>query len=1454
MISGPVIRIVSTTPGPGEYASIGAAIAAAFSGDTIQIAADYSMNMEPDPIIITKANLRFDGVWGLSQDVLTMTLGEGIAGVTAIGGRDIEIIGNAAANAITGNDGVNWITGGAGLDTLSGGDGADVFVVTKGDSGIGESIDGGAGEDRLHVVFPATGDYIEDRTPVDMTGVDFTSIEGISFQSTLIGQPSVLIAAEEIGHGIASDLKIDGSYPYQAEVHIRATDLASLDISAFQIMDPSWGGYGGRATIKVKGDDDGIVINAAVASPFITVKLRGGNGNDVLTGGAGYDLLVNDGGRDELHGGASDDTFTNETADMIDGYETPVTYGFVAGEIIDGGDGRDTIALSAFNQHNFDLRDVSINSIEQLYFMNYNFDPIHVWFHADQVGTGLANDLTIWGDSNPFAPPSASVNLHFDMGSVTEFSLGGFSFGRWSPSDTIFVDGDGDDETITGSAGRDILSGNGGNDILNGGEGDDILNGGSGNDILNGDGGVNTASYAGADSAVTVDLAFSEQDTLGAGVDTLTGISNLIGSSFNDTLSGDDNNNSIDGGEGDDIIQGHGGSDNITGGAGLDEIHAGDGTDIVNIQFGEAVAGETIDGGEGYDTLNVISNAPAGAFYYAADPIDLSQSSITSIEEIRFDSRVPSTQEVIINASQIGTGFARNLMITPAGGSSDSLRIKMNEASALDISGFQLAPESWGFDIEVEAGDGGVTVNGAVTNSGFRIHINGGAGNDMLTGGAGDDDLAAGAGRDELHGGVGFDRLSNYSNIYDAVNGIWTSTLSVIVAGEIFDGGDDFDRLTLRTVPGQALDFRQATVNSIESLEIEPTTVAITEVYFLASQVGAGLTNGFYLSGSGSGGFERGDGFSAFGFGPFGPSGDPSSAIHLNFDMMDVSSLDLSGTNITNWSPFDLVTINGDGDSEVITGTSGSDVINGGAGNDLLNGGDGNDVLNGGAGDDVITGGFGIDTASYAGASAGVKVSLANTFPQNTGGAGNDLLSGIENLTGSQFNDTLTGEEGNNLLSGGGGNDILNGGMGDDVLSGGLGNDTLAGGDGSDTADYSGATGAVTVNLGLSRAQDTGSEGFDKLSGIENVIGGAGNDTLTGNASDNMLKGGDGDDKLNGQGGADFLIGGKGNDKYYVDNLGDQVEELEGHWDWDTGEWIDEGAADTVYTSVSFSIAYTGVEILTAYGAGSENGLTLTGNWFDNIITGGAGNDQLFGDDGNDILKGLGGNDYMDGGWGDDRYYVDNSGDVVVENSDYWGTDKVYASVDYELGAGQSVEYLYANSGTAGRILTGNEIDNRIYGSAGGSDTLNGGGGNDLLYGYDGNDRLIGGTGIDTLFGGAGNDTFVLQNLAADYDSIRDFSSADDQIEISAAQFNAGNSAGLFAGQNLNAKQFLVNNNGNVKTGGDSSTRFIYNNTNGALYFDADGTGSAAKTLIGYVRNSVGDAVATLTGADVTIV
>ncbi len=132
-------------------------------------------------------------------------------------------------------------------------------------------------------------------------------------------------------------------------------------------------------------------------------------------------------------------------------------------------------------------------------------------------------------------------------------------------------------------------------------------------------------------------------------------------------------------------------------------------------------------------------------------------------------------------------------------------------------------------------------------------------------------------------------------------------------------------------------------------------------------------------------------------------------------------------------------------------------------------------------------------------------------------------------------------------------------------------------------------------------------------------------------------------------------------------------------------------------------------------------------------INGTAGNDTLTGASGNDTLNGGAGADTMSGGAGNDKYVVDNVGDVVIEKANE-GTDTVQSSITNSLGA--NVEHLQL-MGSATINGTGNELNNTLTGNSA-ANTLSGG---------IGDDSLNGGAGADTLIGGIGNDNYTVDNI-----------------------------------------------------------------------------------------------------------
>src|SRR5262249_6738547 len=420
-------------------------------------------------------------------------------------------------------------------------------------------------------------------------------------------------------------------------------------------------------------------------------------------------------------------------------------------------------------------------------------------------------------------------------------------------------------------------------------------------------------------------------------------------------------------------------------------------------------------------------------------------------------------------------------------------------------------------------------------------------------------------------------------------------------------------------------------------------------------------------------------------------------------------------------------------------------------GGDRLEGGSGSDTLHGGADDDFLLGeedgdtyafdganlghdgvfesesDTGIDALDFSGFAASVTLDLGSTDDQVVS-ADNLTLTladglGIEDVTGSAFNDVIHGNSADNTIDGGAGddephggdgfdtllggagsdqlfgdadgdnlfggadNDLLCGGTGDDVLVGDqgsdtyrfdgsqLGHDTVIDGqseEGEDILDFSGLAGGIRMALGLSTDQTVNSEHltltlFDPL-GIEDVIGTNFADVVFGNDVDNVIRGGAGADELHGGGGADHLFGDAGNDKLFGD-AGDDV--LAG------GSGDDEAHGGTGNDTYAFAGALLGHDhLFEAVGEGDADGFDFSG---------------------------FAGQVHLD-----------------LSRADEQVVDPVHLSL----------------------TLTVPEAFEVVHGGPG-DDVLIGGAGNDTLDGGPGNDTLIGKGGDDTLIGGEGDDNLI---------------------------------------------------------------------------------------------------------------
>lgn len=169
----------------------------------------------------------------------------------------------------------------------------------------------------------------------------------------------------------------------------------------------------------------------------------------------------------------------------------------------------------------------------------------------------------------------------------------------------------------------------------------------------------------------------------------------------------------------------------------------------------------------------------------------------------------------------------------------------------------------------------------------------------------------------------------------------------------------------------------------------------------------------------------------------------------------------------------------------------------------------------------------------------------------------------------------------------------------------------------------------------------------------------------------------------------------------------------------------------------------------------------------------------------------------------------DNTSEVISGNN---GIDRVFAK------GGNDKIYLNggndkANGGDGNDVIRGGDGNDRIVGGAG----------NDVITGDTGNDVLSGGLGRDTLYGGAGNDTFVFNHAAtpANLQTVKDFTVGQDSFLLESKLF------GNILGSSVSASEFTTGTHATT-----ASQHLIYNSSTGALYFDADGSGSKAQSQI----------------------
>ncbi|MDI1228474.1 MAG: calcium-binding protein [bacterium] len=1129
------------------------------------------------------------------------------------------------------------------------------------------------------------------------------------------------------------------------------------------------GTVGADFILADKGND---TVNADAGDDLID----GGAGNDILNGGADNDTILGGDGNDTLNGGTGNDFmyggdgndlyFVDSLTDVVE--ETDST---TAGGGIDNVNTQVTYTLGNFLE-NGTISSLATGGI------TLTGNALNNVLVSEATGTNTLDGGT-GADTMSGASGGNSVVFLVD-------NAGDIATGTSATADTIIADlswslltnstgvehltlsaAAGAGATATGSTTANILTANnlgstllggGGNDTLVGGTGNDYLDGGTGNDGMAG--GVGNDTYFLDNASDTVTEAVGEgTDTVNAGFNytlaadvenlNLTGTGNFsgIGNAAVNIINGNTGNNILDGVSGNDTLNGGDGNDTLLVHNGAEVVNGGNGTDTivsdVTYSLGSATlvenltltalagAGATAIGNTGSNVItgNALGNTLDGGGAGGTDTLIGGAGNDTYI--------VWNASDVISEGVGAGTDtvIAQDISYTLSGDlenlTLEGYGYKYGDSASIALTGTGNA----GANILIDNTDsfGGAYGLGAPSINNVLL---GGNGADTLTNNA--QTTKYGSGNTvTLDGGLGADAMNSTSNVRTifVVNDV-ADTVDGNQVGDEVRSSISWD-LAVNTLDVNNLTLTGATnINGVGNANVN-TITGNSGNNTLTGLAGNDVLNGGDGNDRLDGGADNDSMFGGLGNDTFivDEVGDTVSELAGQGTDTVISSVDftLSG-NIENLTITGAaINATGDASANVITGNANANTIDGGAGADALSGGLGDDVyFVDNAGDQVFeNAGEGTDT---------VNASVSYTL---SGSSEVEIL----NLTGTA-NINGTGNAAANTITGNTGNNTLDGGAGIDTLVGGLGNDTYITDNPGDLLSENASEGTDTVVAGYS---------YTIATDFENVtLTGTGDFDATGNAANNSLVGNSGNNTLDGLAGADSMEGGAGNDYFIVDNSGDIATDLG-------------GGTDTVFASASFTLG-TGIENLildtlvvgAIDGTGNGSNNSITGTDGDNILLGLGGNDVLESGLGNDTLDGGTGSDSMTGGDGDDTYYIDNAGDVVVENFGE-GNDTVYSSVTYTL-SGSNTENLIL-TGTANLNATGT-ADN---------DVITGNTGNNTLTGLGGNDTLNGGGGIDRLVGGDGDDYYVIDSSTDVVVEANTMGSGTDTVETSVTYTLAAN-------------------------------------------------------------------------------
>jgi len=1074
-----------------------------------------------------------------STSAVTINLKTGVYTGDAVGDTFTSIegfIGTGSADTFVSGSDASFFNGGAGVDTVdyststaavnvdfwtstgSGGDAAgdtyaniekaigsayDDLLVS---AGPGHVLQGGAGNDV----------YI-----LGVQGVSVVEAAGEGDDTVQTAQGTLSIA----GYANVERLTFTGSVNFvgtgNALDNIITGGIANDTLDGGAGNDQLFGGAGTDILIGGAGND----------------VLQGGDGNDSLTGGAGADQLDGGTGNDTaaytgqvtlnlktgVHtGDAAGDTFSgiemlsgSSANDTFVGNGTTITFNGGAGtDIVDystsaaavnvtlGAAGVTTVATGGDAEGN------SLVNIERVVGSSF----------ADTLGSSTSGHTLVGGAGDDiYLVDNQGVTIVEAAGEGTDeirTTLTTFSMANYTNVERVTFTGTGA-VNLTGGAGDDILIGGAANDILDGAGGNDTLIGSGGADQLIGGTGTDTASYANAAAAITLNLKTGVHTGDAAG-DTFTGIEAFEGSSFDDTFFSSAS------------------ADNLNGAAGTDTIDYSLSSAAVNVDLTTNI----VSGGDAAgDVLANFERVIGSSF---ADTLGSSTSGHSLVGGTGDDIYLVGNQGVTITEA--------------AGEGTDEIRTTLATYSMAAFANVERLTFT---------GTGNATLTG---NSG----------NNVITGGTGNDTLNGGAGADQLIGGAGTDTAS-YANAAAAITiNLKTGVHIGDAAGDTFSSIETFVGSSSKDTfvgNGTAVTFNGGVGTDTVSYS---SSAAAVSVILGASGVTA-IASGGDAEGNRLVSIEQVIG-SAFAD-TLGSTATTTQTLQGGGgnDTYVVSSQNIVITESAGGGDDEIRTtatsysMAAYANIEHLTFTgAGNATLTGNAGDNVITGGIGNDTLIGGAGADQLIGGAGADTASYANAAAAITLDLKTGV--HTGDAAGDSFDSIEAFVGSNFNDTFFSSASADNLNGGAGTlDTIDYSLSSDAVDINLTTKVVSGGDasgdvlanfervvGSSFADTLASStsghalvGAAGDDIYLIDAQgvtitEAAGEGTDEIrttltsylmandANVERLtFTGTGNATLTGNTGDNIITGGTGNDTLNGGGGADQLHGGSGDDTLF---------------------------------------------------------------------------------------------------------------------------------------------------------------------------------------------------------------------------------------------------------------------------------------------------------------------------------